>query len=85
MNTHRKRAIDRLEQFGAYALVGGRVPDQFAVVRKEVRIGRIAQPSCVGTNRLEHRQHIALRLADHAQNVAGRCLLLERLGQVAVA
>ena len=46
---------------------------------------RTAQLVTALRDRVEHRLHVGLRLADHAQDVAGRGLLLERLGEVAVA
>ena len=37
---------------------------------------------CIRRDRLEHRLYVALRLADHAQDLAGCGLLLEGLGKV---
>ena len=39
----------------------------------------VAQLPRIRRDRLEHRLHVALRLADHAQDLAGRGLLLEAL------
>ena len=59
--------------------------DQLAVEREDHSEGRLAQLPRIRRDRLEHRLHVALRLADHAQDLAGRRLLLQRFGQVAVA
>ena len=56
-----------------------------AVEREHVGELRAAEPQDRIRDRVEHRLHIGLRPADHAQDVAGRRLLLERFGEVAVA
>jgi hypothetical protein len=52
--------------------------------RQEASVGA-QQTHCAVHDCLEYRLDIRLRLADDTQNVTGRCLLVERRGQVAVA
>jgi hypothetical protein len=59
--------------------------DEFTVELEDSTTDRSAQLHRALTNSLEHRLHIALRLADHAQDFAGGGLLLQRFGQVAFA
>ena len=51
---------------------------------KRAEIG-LAKAQRVGRDRVEYRLHIRRRPADHAQDLAGRGLLLQRLREVAVA
>ena len=75
---------DRFEPINTEAR-SGREVKQLSIVGPDASEGRVAQLSRIRGDRLEHWLHVALRLADHPQDFAGRCLLLQRLGQVSVA
>src|SRR5215471_6470642 len=59
--------------------------DQLAVEPLDHAVSSPAQLPCIGCNRFENRLHVALRLADHAQNLARGSLLLQCFSQVVVA
>ncbi len=58
---------------------------QLAVELEHVCKQTSAQRDRVSDDRLKHRLHIRRRGTDCAKNFRGRCLLLERLGEIAVA
>ena len=89
VSTARVAAVSRLGGLGkdwrqasapsAFRLAIGRQMDQLAVECKdECRTGT-AQLQRGRRDRVEHRLHICWRLADHAQDLARRGLLLQRL------
>src|SRR2546426_12456823 len=63
----------------------GDVMDQLAVELIEPAEEPVAQPHGASDDRVEDRLHVDLRPADHPQDLRRRRLLLQRLGQVAVA
>src|SRR5713101_6484792 len=80
----REYAVRRLEGFWSEVVLGNEI-DQLAVELMERAEGSIAQPHGASDDRVEDRLHIGLRPADDAQDLSGRRLLLERLGEIAVA
>ena len=60
-------------------------PDELAVVPQHHHAPRAEQPHRAVRDRLEHRLHVGLRLADDAQDVGGGRLPLQRLAEVVVA
>src|SRR5262249_58996930 len=59
--------------------------DELAIEPYDCRKAAAAQFLAGGCNRVEHRLHIGWRLADHAQDLARRGLLLECLGDIPIA
>src|SRR5712691_692538 len=80
----REYAMRRLEGFGSVVVLGDQM-EQLAVEPIERAEESVAQSHGTSDNRVEDRLHVGLRLADDAQDLRRRRLLLQRLGQVAVA
>src|SRR5262249_33026631 len=72
---HRERSLNSLEPPRAHA-VESRDVDELAVERKNSAAFGIAKLARIARDSLEDRLHVALRLADHAQDVARGGLLL---------
>src|SRR5262249_37023865 len=77
---HWPRLTDCLEPFGSDA-VAGCVLNELAIEREDRSRSPSAQFPRARRNRLKHRLHIALRLADHPQDFAGGGLLLQCFSQ----
>src|SRR5437773_9855996 len=59
--------------------------DQLAIEREDIRRSGAAKFQCCSRDRVEYRLHIRLRLADYTQDLARGGLLLQGLGEVAIA
>ena len=96
----KRRAVDdRASRDGAsherHAEISGQTPPErsdagdrtknITLTDEEQEVVGATKPGRAVDQRLEHRLEIRLRLADDAQDVAGRRLLIERRGQVSVA
>src|SRR5262249_49335968 len=71
-----KRLLDRLKHPGTDRITS-RILDELAVVDINGCTGAFAQLPRIRRDRLEYRLHVPLRLADHAQDLARRTLLLQ--------
>ena len=77
----REQLLYRLHPFRADMLVGSKM-QQLTVESRNEAVGRTAQPHGLVGDGIEDRLNIGRRLADHAQELGGRRLLLERLLRV---
>ena len=75
---HRVPGADRRDLGVGHAVRRHEV-EQRAVEAEYVAERRVAQAAGIFRDRVEHGLHVRRRPADHAQNLAGRPLLLERL------
>src|SRR5712692_3101883 len=82
--TRREYAIRCLEGFGGVVVLGDTV-EQLAVELIERAKKSVAQPHGASDDRVEDRLHVGLRAADHAEDLARRRLLLERLAHLCVS
>jgi len=78
-----EQLFHRLHPFGPDVLIGGQV-HQLAVVPPDHAVGATAQPHGFAGDGVENRLDVGGRARDHAQDLAGGGLLLERLGEAAV-
>jgi hypothetical protein len=79
----RKRPPPRVELVGCEVVMTDEMDERpFDAIER--RIHSPAQPDRVSRDRVEHRLHVGRRLADHAQNLGRRRLMLEGLGHVRV-
>ena len=60
----------------------GREVHQLAIEPEDGAQHPVAESHGAPHDRIEDRLHVGRRLADHAQDLAGRSLLLQRLGEV---
>src|SRR6266446_1047438 len=75
---------DRLPRLGGEVVVRGQVHQPSVEANDETVDGR-TEPRGARRNRLECRLDVGRGAADDAEDLAGRRLLLQRLGEVAVA
>ncbi len=80
---HGERLLQRLEDLRC-AVVMGRESHQLAVEAMRGAVQPAAETHGALHDGIENRLHVGRRLADHAQDLGGRRLLLQRLGQVGV-
>ena len=59
--------------------------DGVVLAQRDLRIESATEPPRRRRHRDEHRLHVGRRLRDHAEDVGGRRLLLQRLGKILVA
>src|SRR5215467_4135661 len=81
---HREYPTELLDALGGQIVLGGEMK-QLAVELDERAEESATQRHRALDDRVEHRLHIRLRLADHAQDVTGRGLCVECSGQLPVA
>src|SRR6266852_37645 len=77
-------AMQLLKGFGGEVVLGD-LMDHLAIELKERAEETVAEPHGTSDDRVEDRLDVGLRAADDAQDLRRRCLLLQSLGQVAVA
>src|SRR5215467_3175196 len=65
-------------------VVVSRCVDLAPVYSVDVSVDRATQPDGVLYDRVENRLHVRRRARDHSEDLAGRRLLLERLGHLGV-
>jgi hypothetical protein len=75
--------VRRLEGFGGVVVLGD-LMDQLAVELIEHAAESVAQPHGASDDRVKDRLDVSLRLADDAQDLSCRRLLLQRLGDLRV-
>src|SRR5262245_11681108 len=80
---HREYPTELLDTLGGQIVLGAEMK-QLAVEFDERAEESATQRHRALDNRLEHRLHVRRRLADHAQDVAGGGLRVERPGQLPV-
>ncbi len=67
---------------GFRRIVHRRITQNPAVAQHEVAEFRAAEPRRIGKQRVEHGFELAGRAADDAEDLRGRSLLLQRLGEI---
>ena len=78
------RELRRWSPIGTGAVMGSDDAGRLAVETEDGAVERIAQPGGALGDGVEHGLDVGRRSRDHPQDLAGRGLLLERFGQVAL-
>src|SRR5262245_34580191 len=79
-----EKALERGE-YVTGNVVRGREVNKFPVETEDGAVDRAAEPNSVRCDSVEHRLNISVRLADDAQDLARRRLLVECCRQLAIA